>query len=62
MDDLKTILDRIRKPLSFAARDDFAHVSSIADFDSFIQKQVDALRRVMADHHKLRELEDMVSG
>ncbi|HEX9019804.1 MAG TPA: ATP-dependent DNA helicase RecG [Nitrospirota bacterium] len=27
-----------------------------------MQKQVDALRRVMADHHKLRELEDMVSG
>ena len=37
MDDLKTILDRIRKPLSFAARDDFAHIKSLAALEPFIQ-------------------------
>jgi ATP-dependent DNA helicase RecG len=44
MDDLKTILDRIRKPLAFASRDNFAHVKSLAALEPFIRKQIDDLR------------------
>jgi hypothetical protein len=30
MEELKAIIDRIRKPLAFAGRDNFAHVKSLS--------------------------------
>jgi ATP-dependent DNA helicase RecG len=61
MDDLKTILDRIRKPLAFASRDDFAHLKSLADPGPFIKKQVEDLKRVAKDAVDLREFEKLFS-
>ncbi len=62
MDDLKRILDRIRKPLAFAARDNFAHVSSLAAMEPFIRKQVEELRRISGTRDGLDELENIFSG
>ena len=62
MDDLKTILDRIRKPLSFAARDDFAHIKSLAAMEAFIQSQVEDLKRIVKDHHEIAEIEALFAG
>ncbi len=62
MDDLKTILDRIRKPLAFASRDDFAHVKSLAALEPFIRTQAIELRRVMRDHEGLDALEKLFTG
>ncbi len=63
MDDLKTILDRIRKPLAFASRDDFAHLKSLADPGLFIKKQIDDLKHVTKDKNidSLREFENLFS-
>lgn len=62
MDDLKTILDRIRKPLSFAARDDFAHIKSLAALEPFIRTQVVELRRVMKKRLEIDEIEKLFGG
>src|SRR3990172_10885849 len=61
MDDLKTILDRIKKPLTFAARDEFAHIKSLAAMEPFIRAQVEELRRVSGPGG-LAEIEKMFSG
>ena len=62
MDDLKTILDRIRKPLSFAARDDFAHIKSLAALEPFIRTQVGELKRVSSNDVRPDELEKLFTG
>ena len=45
MDDLKTILERIKKPLAFAGRDGFAHVKSLAGREPFMRAQADDTKR-----------------
>jgi len=62
MDDLKTIIDRIRKPLDFAARDNFAHVKSLAAMEPFIRAQVEELRQVTARHEDVTEIEKLFTG
>ena len=62
MNDLKTILDRIRKPLAFASRDDFAHLKSLSALEPFIRTQVLELRRIIHDHDRLAEFERLFSG
>ncbi len=62
MDDLKTIFDRIRKPLSFAARDDFAHIKSLAAMEAFIHAQVEDLKRIVKDNHEIAEIEALFAG
>ncbi len=62
MDDLKTILDRIKKPLSFAARDDFAHIKSLAAMEAFIRSQVEDLKRIVKDRHEIAEIQDLFAG
>ncbi|MEK6698376.1 MAG: ATP-dependent DNA helicase RecG [Nitrospirota bacterium] len=62
MDDLKTIFERIRKPLAFAARDDFAHVKSLTGLESFIHAQVKELKQVSGHHDGLAHLEKVFSG
>ncbi|HXY54000.1 MAG TPA: ATP-dependent DNA helicase RecG [Nitrospirota bacterium] len=62
MDDFKTILDRIRKPLAFAARDNFAHVKSLAAMEQFIRSQVEELKRAAAWHHGITEIEKLFTG
>ncbi len=62
MDDLKTIIDRIRKPLDFAARDNFAHVKSLADMEPFIRTQAEELRQVTVRHDDVTEIEKLFTG
>ncbi len=62
MDDLKTILDRIKKPLAFAARDSFAHLKSLAALEPFMRAQLEALRKVQQGRSELIELEKLFSG
>jgi len=62
MDDLKTILDRIKKPLSFAARDEFAHIKSLAAMEAFIKAQVENLKRIVKDSHEIAEIEHLFAG
>ncbi len=62
MDDIKTILDRIKKPLAFASRDDFAHVMSLADMEQFIQRQVGELRLKAGTLGGLDDIERLFSG
>ena len=54
MDDVRTILARIRKPLSFASKDDFAHLGSLASLEPFIRTQLDLLKSLGKE---VRELE-----
>ncbi len=49
MESKKTILDRIRKPLSFAGRDDFAHLKTLAALEPFIRVQIEELKRFSND-------------
>ncbi len=62
MDDLKTILDRIKKPLTFAARDNFAHIKSLAAMEPFIRAQVEELRQISGAGDGLAEIERIFSG
>ena len=61
MDDIKTIIERIGKPLGFAARDNFAHVKSLA-LEVFMRVQLSELRRCSADPAALQQLEALFSG
>jgi len=62
MDDIKTIIERIGKPLGFAARDNFAHVRSLAALEPFMRVQIDELRRLSTDPEALEQLEALFSG
>ncbi|MCK9418010.1 MAG: ATP-dependent DNA helicase RecG [Nitrospirae bacterium] len=62
MDNLKTILDRIRKPLTFAARDDFAHIKSLTAMEPFIQSQVEDLKQIVKDHDEIAKMENLFAG
>ncbi len=62
MDDLKTILDRIRKPLAFAGRDNYAHIKSLAALEPFIKSQVEALKHVAKNRREIVKLEDLFNG
>jgi len=57
MDDLKTILDRIRKPLFFASRDNFAHVGSLSALEPFMRVQLGELKLLGQEKPKIHELE-----
>ena len=59
MDDLKTILDRIRKPLAFASRDNFAHLHSLAALELFMRVQVAELKRVANGREEISEIENL---
>lgn len=61
-DDLKTILERLKKPLRFASRDDFAHLKSLADLEPFIHAQVEELRRLSNNTGSITQLEGLFSG
>jgi ATP-dependent DNA helicase RecG len=61
-DDLKTILERLKKPLRFASRDDFAHLKSLADLEPFVHAQFEKLRRLSNDRGRINELEGLFSG
>ena len=60
MDDIKTIIERIGKPLAFAARDNFAHIRSLV-LESFMRTQIAELRRCSADPQGLQQLEELFS-
>jgi ATP-dependent DNA helicase RecG len=60
--ELKTILDRIRKPLSFAGRDNFAHLKSLAALEPFMRAQVEYLKRVAKERPEVSEIEELFSG
>ncbi len=62
MDELKTILDRIRKPITFASRDNFAHLKSLAALEPFMRIQIDELKRMVIDQQSVADLEDLFHG
>lgn len=62
MVDPKTILDRIKKPLDFAARDGFANLKSLASLEPFINAQVDELVSSGLSEKKVRELKTLFAG
>ncbi len=62
MDDRKAIIERIGKPLIFAARDNFAHVRSLAALEPFMRVQIEKLRRCSTDPAYLQQLEALFSG
>src|SRR5574341_1148421 len=62
MDALRTILDRIKKPLAFASRDDFAHVKSLAGLEAFMRAQAQELRQAAGDVEGLAVLESAFSA
>ncbi len=62
MDDLKTILERIKKPIAFASRDDFAHIKSLAAMEPFIRAQVEELKRIPNEAKATSELEALFAG
>ncbi len=57
MDDVITTLQRIRQPLAFASRDNFARLGSLADMERFIQAQLPELKGAQVDQQLLHELE-----
>jgi ATP-dependent DNA helicase RecG len=59
MDDLKTILDRIRKPLVFASKDNFAHLHSLTALEPFMRPQVEELKRLLNERNEIAEIESL---
>src|SRR5208337_2913434 len=59
MDDLKNILDRIRKPLAFAGRDNFAHLNTLAAIEMYMRLQIADLKRVSDDNMLIEVLENL---
>ncbi len=62
MDDLKTILERIKKPLAFAGRDDFAHLKSLAALEAFMHGQLALLRGLAQGNETIEQIEKLFSG
>ncbi len=62
MNELKAILDRIRKPLSFAGRDDFAHLRSLAAMEPFMRTQVAEPKRGSNNAVTMAQLEKLFTG
>lgn len=64
MDDLKNILERIKKPLAFAARDNFAHLQSLAAVEPFVKAQIENLKHWMpvGRDKELQQLEILFGG
>jgi ATP-dependent DNA helicase RecG len=62
MDDIKHIIKKIEKPLKFAARDNFAHVRSLAALEPFMSKQIAELRCCSTNLEGLRQLERLFAG
>ncbi len=62
MDDLKTILNRIRKPLAFASKDNFAHLHSLAALEPFIRTQVEELKRFLEERREISDIESLFIG
>lgn len=58
----KSILERIKKPLLFAARNGFSNVKSLAGIESFIRTQAEELKRVGCSSASLDDLERTFSG
>ncbi|MDA8100177.1 MAG: ATP-dependent DNA helicase RecG [Nitrospiraceae bacterium] len=56
---LQTILERIGRPFSFASRDGFAHIASLADIGTFMTVQVGELRKNGAEARDCDELLDL---
>jgi ATP-dependent DNA helicase RecG len=61
-DELHTILERIRKPLSFAAKDGFAHLKSLSGLEAFIHAQLQVLRNVLKNDDRIARFADLFSG
>jgi ATP-dependent DNA helicase RecG len=61
-DELFAILERIKKPLSFAARDGFAHLKSLSGLEAFIHAQVQELRHILKDDDRIARFADLFSG
>ncbi len=59
MESKKTILDRIRKPLSFAGRDDFAHLKTLAALEPFIRVQIEELKLFSNDKILIEGIEKL---
>ncbi len=53
------ILERIKKPLTFASRDGFAHLKSVVGLEPFIRTQLNGLERFMPGNPLIRELGDL---
>jgi ATP-dependent DNA helicase RecG len=62
MDDLATILARIKKPLEFAAKDSFAHVKSLSNLEPFMRVQMEELKKVLPGSNVVADLEQAFSN
>lgn len=59
---VQAILDKIRKPLDFAARSGFAHLKSLAAVESFITVQTRELKAVKGQEKLALEIERLFVG
>jgi len=59
MESIKTILDRIRKPLAFAGRDDFSHLKTLAQLEPFMRIQIAELKRLSNDKILIEGIEKL---
>ncbi len=59
MDSIKIILDRIKKPLEFAGRDDFAHLKTLAALEPFMRAQIEELKRMSIDKIFIESIEKL---
>ncbi len=62
MGGFETILERIKKPLSFARKDDFLHLKSLGAIEAFMRIQFAELKRIKQDLAGLGEIEALFSG
>ena len=61
-DDFNIILDRIKKPLEFASRDNFANLTRVAALETVIRAQLEELRRFSSEHIELDSIERLFLG
>ncbi len=59
---VQIILGRIRKPLDFAARNDFAHLKSLAAVEPFVKSQIQELKGLASQETLATVLERLFTG
>ncbi len=58
-DSIKKILGRIKKPLDFAGRDNFAHLNTLAALEPFMRAQIAELKRISVDKLFIESIEKL---
>jgi ATP-dependent DNA helicase RecG len=61
-ENLHAVIERMRKPLAYAARDGFSHLKSLSSLEPFMTAQLQLLQDRLADSAGIAELRSLFAG